>query len=84
MISNFIYTIFDYLSSTTKTAVTSISSAIVGSVNLSHINNINIAFQHTAYTIAIISGIIASVNGIDNFIRKHKNRKFINNKHEKQ
>ena len=84
MISNFIYSVYEYLSSTTKTAVTSVSSAIVGSVNLSHINNINIAFQHTAYTIAIISGIIASVNGIDNFIRKHKNRKSKNNKHEKK
>lgn len=48
-----------------KSAIASISSAFTGSVmaNISLVEA-NTAFQHAAWTVAIIAGIVSIVNGI--------------------
>ncbi|MFZ4398883.1 MAG: hypothetical protein ACOYO1_02520 [Bacteroidales bacterium] len=65
----------DYINSTTKTAVTSLGSVFVGSIIPNDTELINTLLQRGAWTIAIIAGIVASVNGIDNYIIRHKNKK---------
>ena len=52
-----------------KAAFTAISSALAGTTaeqieQHSDIINVNIAFQHAAWTIAIIAGLISTVNGV--------------------
>ena len=70
--------IFEYLTSVTRPAITSISSASVGTI-LTLDNNskplIECLLQYGAWMIAIIAGIVAIINGIDNFITKHKHLK---------
>ena len=80
---------FDYINSTSKTAITSVCAAIfgnmtsfayvsnvlVGSVNQNDIYIINTILQRGAWTIAMLAGIVSVVNAIDNFIIKHKNKK---------
>lgn len=65
----------DFLNSTTATATTSLSCTLFGTILPGNVEIANIALQHAAWTIGVIAGCVAIVNGIDNFYRKHKSKK---------
>lgn len=65
----------EFLNSTTQTAATSLGCTLFGTILPRNVEIANIALQHAAWVIGIIAGIVAIVNGIDNFIIKHKNKK---------
>jgi phage-related protein len=65
----------DFINSTTHTATTSLSCTLFGTIIPVKVEVANIALQHAAWTIGIIAGIVAIINGIDNFILKHKSKK---------
>ncbi len=54
--------------SASRASLASIGSAIIGQVsvtlNPSHIEMVNLGFQHVAWTIAILAGIVSIANGI--------------------
>jgi len=69
-----------------KSAIAAIGSAIAGTTAEQIEQNIylvktNVAFQHTAWTIAIIAGLISMINGIIMLRTNFKKSK--NQKHEK-
>lgn len=70
--------IFKFFTSVTRPAIASISSASFGTI-LTIQNNqkpfIEYFLQYGSWIIAIIAGLVAIVNGIDNFITKHKQKK---------
>ena len=65
-----------------KSAITSITSVIAGSTyNYCNITLVNIslsaantAFQHLAWTVAILAGIVSVINGVRQWITKQKNK----------
>ena len=66
-----------------KSAFTAISSAIAGTTaeqieQNSDLININTAFQHAAWTIAIIAGLISTINGIIMLRERYKKWKLKN------
>jgi hypothetical protein len=70
--------IFEFFTSVTRLAVTSLTSASVGTILTLESNPkplIECLLQYGAWMVAIIAGLVAIVNGIDNFIEKHKQRK---------
>ena len=68
--------IFEYLTSVTRPAIASVSSASIGTILTISDEKpfIECLLQYGAWMIAILAGIVAIVNGIDNFITKHKNK----------
>jgi len=59
-----------------KSFVASISSAITGSVlNIVTLTEANTAFQHAAWTVAILAGIVSIINGVIAIINKVKEYK---------
>lgn len=70
--------IFEFFTSVTRPAIASVSSASLGTILTINGNEkplIECLLQYGAWMVAIIAGIVAIVNGIDNFITKHKNKK---------
>ena len=66
-----------------KAAFTAISSAIAGTTAEQieqnyDLVNVNVAFQHAAWTIAIIAGLISTVNGIIMLRERYKKWKHKN------
>jgi len=61
--------------SASRASLASIGSAIIGQVsvalNPSHIETVNLGFQHVAWTIAILAGIVSIINGVKGWF-KHK------------
>ena len=69
--------IFEFFTSVTRPAIASVSSASLGTIlTINGTENplIECLLQYGAWMVAIIAGIVAIVNGIDNFITKHKNK----------
>ena len=69
--------IFEFFTSVTRPAIASVSSASLGTILTINGNEkalIECLLQYGAWMVAIIAGIVAIVNGIDNFITKHKNK----------
>lgn len=69
--------IFEFFTSVTRPAIASVSSASLGTILTINGNEkplIECFLQYGAWMVAIIAGIVAIVNGIDNFITKHKNK----------
>jgi len=65
-----------------KSAITSLLSVIAGSsynycnITLAHLtlSTANTAFQHLAWTVAILAGIVSVINGIRQWKTKQKNK----------
>lgn len=70
-----INSIIDFLTSVTRPAVTSIVSATTGTIlTVSETSTqplIETVLKYGAWSVAIVAGIVAIVNGIDNFCSKH-------------
>jgi dihydrodipicolinate synthase/N-acetylneuraminate lyase len=56
--------IVNFVTDSTKTALTSLGSAAVGTAAsaANHVTNVNTAFQHAAWTVAIIAGVLTTIN----------------------
>ena len=69
--------IFEFFTSVTRPAIASVSSASLGTILTISDEKpfIECLLQYGAWMVAILAGIVAIVNGIDNFITKHKNKK---------
>lgn len=74
-----INSIIDFLTSVTRPAVTSIASATTGTIlTISEPTTqplIETVLKYGAWSVAIVAGIVAIVNGIDNFCSKHRKEK---------
>jgi len=61
--------------SASRASLASIGSAIIGQISTSltidHIEHVNTCFQHVAWTVAILAGIVSIANGIRSWF-KHK------------
>jgi hypothetical protein len=61
-----------------KAAIVSITSAAVGQVYawfpMININEANTLFQHLAWTVAILAGIVSIVNGVRKWFVKEKKK----------
>ena len=67
-----------------KAAIVSITSAAVGQIYawfpMISINEANTLFQHLAWTVAILSGIVSIVNGVRKWFVKEKKKTDNNDK----
>lgn len=58
-----------------KSAIASIGSAVVGSVAADiTLVDANTAFQHAAWTVAILAGIVSIINGVIKIMEYFKNK----------
>ena len=64
----------------TKAAITSIFSAAAGTwynynvFAVFTLNTVNTAFQHAAWTVAILAGIVSIINGVRSWKKKDKTK----------
>ena len=73
----------DFITSSSRTAATSLTGAIVGqiTIDVSRLDRVNIAFQHAAWTVAIIAGIMTIINlffPLRSFYEDRKRKREIN------
>jgi len=69
--------LLNYITDSGRTALTSVAGAITGQIafETNALTNINTAFQHAAWTVAILAGIMTMVNlffPLRSFYDKHK------------
>ena len=70
----------DFVTSSSRTAATSLTGAVIGqiTIDVSRLERINIAFQHAAWTVAIIAGIMTIINlffPLRTFYENRKNKR---------
>jgi hypothetical protein len=74
-----IASLLNYITDSWRTALTSITGAAVGQISLTaNVDFINTAFQHAAWSVAIIAGIMTVINlffPLRSFYDSYKSRK---------
>lgn len=70
----------DFITSSSRTAATSITGAVIGqiTIDVSHLDKINTAFQHAAWSVAILAGIMTIINlffPLRSFYENRKNKR---------
>ena len=73
----------DFVTSSSRTAATSLTGAVIGQITIDvpRLERINTAFQHAAWTVAIIAGIMTIINlffPLRSFYEDRKRKREIN------
>jgi len=77
-------TILNYITNTIKLSITSLTSAAVGTgyviIEDSQLSAVNTAFQHAAWSVAILAGLMTMINlffPLRRFYDEHKKEKLL-------